>query len=269
MCHYCGHVEPVPDFCPECGGKLKFIGAGTQKAEEELENLFPGNEIVRMDADTVSRSASHEKLLEHFKNDRVPFLLGTQMITKGLDFENVTLVGVLSADQSLYSGSYRSRERTFSLITQVIGRSGRGDKKGRAIIQTYTPENETIILSSHQDYDGFFKREIEMRSLSKSPPFSDLISVTVSGIDEAMVLRGCIKLLETFKFYTKDIENIEILGPAPDGVTKVNNRYRYKLLISGENNRYIRDMVCHSIKEFYSDKSFRGLSAFADSDPMD
>lgn len=269
MCHYCGHVEPVPDYCPECGGKLKFVGAGTQRVEEELGTLFPGVSTIRMDADTVSRVGSHEKLLEQFKNDKVPILLGTQMITKGLDFENVTLVGVMNADQSLYSGSYRSRERTFSLITQVVGRSGRGTKSGRAIIQTYTPENETIQLAAKQDYESFFKKEIELRRIISAPPIADMISVSVSGLDETLVLRGCIKLLEAFKYYFGTDCRVNILGPSPDGVTKVNNRYRYKLLLVGDNTRKIRNIISHVIHEFSSDKEFRGLSAFADSEPAD
>ncbi len=267
MCHYCGHSESVPTKCPECGGKLKFMGTGTQKIEEEINRLFPGTETVRMDSDTVARVGSHEKLLERFRKENVPILLGTQMITKGLDFENVTLVGVMNADQSLYSGSFRSRERTFSLITQVVGRSGRGEKMGRAVIQTYTPENETIVLAARQDYESFFYKEIELRKIISAPPVSDMISVCLSGIDEALVLRGCVKLLNTFKYYFGN--SVNVLGPSPDGVTKVNNRYRYKLVLIGKNTKRVRDTISHVIREFSSDKGFRGVSAYADADPTD
>lgn len=268
LCHYCGHSEPLPACCPECGGKLKFLGAGTQKAEEELLGLFPDAKIIRMDADTVARVGSHEKLLDRFRAERVPFLIGTQMVTKGLDFENVTLVGVLSADSSLYAGDYRAGERTFSLITQVIGRSGRGGKEGRAVIQTFTPENEIIALASGQDYTGFYEREIGLRRIMKAPPFRDIIEVTVSGTDETLVLRGSVSILEALRHYFAGYENTEILGPSPAGVAKVNNRYRYKLTLACENSRRVRDTVCHVLKEFSNDKQYRGLAAFADADPL-
>lgn len=269
MCHYCGHVEPMPAFCPDCGGKLKFIGAGTQRAEEELAALFPDKEIIRMDADTVQRVGSHEKLLDRFRSERVPFLIGTQMVTKGLDFENVTLVGVLSADQSLYSPSYRARERTFSLITQVVGRSGRGSKTGRAVIQTFTPENEIITLAARQDYMGFFRREVELRRLASAPPVRELISVTVTGQEEAHVLHACLKIMDALRFYTSGMESVELLGPSPAGIAKVNNRYRYRIMISCVNNHRIREIIAHILREFSGDKSFRAAAAFADSDPMD
>ena len=266
MCHYCGHTEPFTNVCPECGGMLKFVGAGTQRAEEELLGIFPEAKILRMDADSVMRAGSHERILEEFRRDRVPFLIGTQMVTKGLDFENVTLVGVLSADQSLYAPDYRARERAFSLMTQVVGRSGRGRKVGRAVIQTFTPENETITLAAKQDYIGFYEREIELRRLALSPPIRELISVTVSGIKENEVLSGILNILEALRHYLG--EGYDILGPSPAGIVKVNNRYRYRLLVAGENNRKTRDAVGHVLREFSQDNKYRGLTAFADSDPM-
>ena len=268
LCHYCGHSQPLPDRCPECGGKLKFIGAGTQKAEEELLGIFPETKIVRMDADTVARVGSHEKLLQKFREEKIPFLIGTQMVTKGLDFENVTLVGVLSADSSLYAGDYRARERTFSLITQVVGRSGRGEKTGRAVIQTFTPDNEIIGLAARQDYSGFYEREIELRKVMKAPPIKDIVAVTVSGVDEALVLRGAVSILEALRHYFEGDGETVVLGPSPAGIAKVNNRYRYKLTIACRNTRQLRDTVFHVLKEFSNDKTFRGLVAFADSDPL-
>ena len=266
-CHYCGFSVPVPRDCPDCGGRLKFVGAGTQKAEEELLGLFPEAKVLRMDADTVSRIGSHEKILETFRTKRVPFLIGTQMVTKGLDFENVTLVGVLSADRAIYAGDYRSGERAFSLITQVVGRSGRGRKAGRAVIQTYTPENELITLAARQDYPGFYQREIELRRLMEAPPFCDLLAVTVSGGDENLVLKGCLGLLEALRSYFGPEDGLRILGPAPAGVAKVNNRYRYRLTLAGANSRRVRDRVSYVITEFSKDKKYRGLAVFADSEP--
>ena len=158
MCHYCGYSRRLEETCPDCGGALNFVGAGTQLVEEELHELFPGTPVMRMDTDTVAPAGSHEKLFEQIRQENIPIMVGTQMVTKGLNFENVTLVGVLSADQSLYAGDYRAGERTFSLITQVVGRSGRGEKPGRAVIQTYTPENETILQAANQDYEAFSTR---------------------------------------------------------------------------------------------------------------
>ena len=159
MCHYCGYSQWLDDSCPECGGELKYVGAGTQMIETELKELFPDTEVIRLDTDTVTAAGSHEALFERFRNEKIPIMVGTQMVTKGLNFENVTLVGVISADQSLYAGSFRAGERTFSLLTQVVGRSGRGSKPGRAIIQTFTPENETILQASRQDYEDFYESD--------------------------------------------------------------------------------------------------------------
>ncbi|MCD7749903.1 MAG: primosomal protein N', partial [Oscillospiraceae bacterium] len=165
MCHYCGHTQPVDRACPNCGGRLSFTGIGTQKVVEQIQEAFPGVPILRMDADAVAPVGSHRALFEQFRVQRIPILVGTQMVTKGLNFENVTLVGVLSADQSLYASQYRAGERTFSLITQVIGRSGRFSKPGRAVIQTFTPENQIIQQAAEQDYDSFYRDELSLRKL--------------------------------------------------------------------------------------------------------
>jgi len=269
MCHYCGHTEPAPETCPQCGGKLNFVGAGTQKVEEELRTLFPGAEIARMDTDTVSRSGSHERLLERFRDKRIPILVGTQMVTKGLDFGNVTLVGVLSADQALYVSDFRARERTFSLITQVVGRSGRGEKSGRAVIQTFTPENEIITLAARQDYMSFYEREIALRKLISAPPALDLFAVTASGADEAAVLRGCVKLRRRLEAYTAGTDGLSILGPAPAAVAKVSGRFRYKLTLMCPASKKVRDAIAASLRDFSADKENRGVSAFADADPVE
>jgi len=264
LCHYCGLSLPVPAQCPECGGKLKFVGAGTQKVESELLELFPGINVIRMDADTVARMNSHDKLLSRFRDEKAQVLLGTQMVTKGLDFENVTLVGVLSADMSLYMSDYRAYEKTFSLITQVVGRSGRGEKPGRAVIQTFTPGNEVVLLASRQDYDGFYEREIIMRRALGSPPVRDLMALTATGADETAVMHACAKLKSALGAYFRGMGGIKLLGPAPAPVLKVQNRYRYRLLVSCENTKQVRDTIAHTIREFSRDKQSRGVSVFAD-----
>jgi primosomal protein N' (replication factor Y) len=266
LCHYCGFSHKVPQVCGECGGKLRYIGAGTQKVESELLALFPDVKIIRMDADAVTRKNSHDKLLSDFREKNAQILLGTQMITKGLDFENVTLVGVVSADMSLYFGDYRSHERTFSLITQVVGRSGRGDKPGRAVIQTFTPAHEVIELSSKQDFDGFYEREIALRSAMESPPISDLLSIIAIGECEKTVLTACQKIRDSLHGYFKSITGVVILGPAPPPVYKVNNSFRYRLLIKCTNTKEIRKIIAHTLREFSRDKFGKGVSVFADTD---
>jgi primosomal protein N' (replication factor Y) len=269
MCHYCGYSEQLPEQCPECAGRLKFIGAGTQKVEAELREKLPEAGILRMDADTISAANNHEKVLSEFRERRVPILLGTQMVAKGLDFENVTLVGVISADQSLYVSDYRAHERTFSLITQVVGRSGRGDKPGRAVIQTMTPEHNVIQLASRQDYDSFYALEIERRRDSGVPPARDMMTITATGEDETAVIAGCARLHTALTAYLKNAENVSILGPAPAPIAKVNNRYRFRITILGKNDRDIRAVVAHTVRQFARDGKNRGILAFADVDPYE
>ena len=269
VCHYCGSTLHVPGCCPDCGGKLNFLGAGTQRAESELKEIFPGINIIRMDADTVSRANPHSRLLARFKDENAQILLGTQMVTKGLDFENVTLVGVLSADASLYMSDYRAHERTFSLITQVVGRSGRGVKPGRAVIQTFTPEHEVLTLASRQDYDAFYEREMVLRRSLGGPPVRDLMAVTVTGIEENAVIRACEKLSGALAHYFAGDSAVRILGPAPPPVSKVNNKYRYRLLINCVNSRPVRDTIAHTVKEFSRGKHSKGVSVFADAEVYD
>ncbi|MDR2357496.1 MAG: primosomal protein N' [Oscillospiraceae bacterium] len=269
MCHYCGYSEPVRSDCPKCGGRLKYVGAGTQKVESELRALFPRADIIRMDTDTVAGANTHETLLSRFREERVPILIGTQMVTKGLDFENVTLVGVISADMSLYINDYRAHERTFSLITQVIGRSGRGGKPGRAVIQTYTPANEVILLAAKQDYDSFYAREIKLREITGSPPVTDIFVITASGPDEGAVIRGCMRLRGALEGYLGDVGGLKLLGPAPAPVVKINGRYRYRLSLCCAGTKRIRNTIAHTIKEFSKDRSNRGVSAYADVCPYD
>ena len=271
MCHYCGHSEPAADTCPECGGWMKHVGAGTQKVEEELRELFPEAGILRMDADTTA--GGHEEILQTFERERVPILLGTQMVAKGLDFENVTLVGVLSADISLYVDNYRAAERTFSLLTQVVGRAGRGGKTGRAVIQTYTPGNDVIRCAARQDYDAFYESEIRMRRLRRYPPFADLFTVTVSGTEEGRVLRAAVSVRETLRQLCRRPElaagEPEVLGPAPAPVVKVNNRFRYRCTLVGKNDKATREMLAWLQKDFAKDSANRGMNLFVDHNAVD
>ena len=271
MCHYCGFSQPAPERCPDCGGALKHIGFGTQRVEEELHELFPGTEVLRMDADTVS--AGHEALLRQFEERRVPILLGTQMVAKGLDFENVTLVGVLSADLSLYVDHYRAAERTFNLLTQVVGRAGRGAKKGRAVIQTYTPENDVIQAAAAQDYERFYRSEIQLRRLRRDPPFADQFIITVSGGEENDVRRAVGLLRSGLDAAVKkppyDNMGLELIGPAPAPVVRINGSYRYRLLLLGENNAQVRGLLSSFMRAFAQRAENRRLHIRVDCDLMD
>ena len=271
MCHYCGYSHAAPTVCPECGGTLKHIGFGTQRVEEELHELFPGVEVLRMDADTVS--VGHEALLKEFEERQIPILLGTQMVAKGLDFANVTLVGVLSADLSLYVDHYRAAERTFNLLTQVVGRAGRGDKAGRAVIQTYTPENDVVQAAAAQDYQRFYDAEITLRRLRQDPPFADQFTVTVTGPEETPVRRAIELLRQGIGNAAKkppyDTLGIQVIGPAPAPVVKVNGVYRYRLLVLGKNTAPVRELLAGFMRAFVQRPENRRLHIYTDCDKMD
>ena len=268
MCHHCGFSRALPPTCPTCGGLLNFIGTGTQRVEEELRERFPWAETLRMDTDTVSATHPHEKLLERFQKERIPILVGTQMVAKGLDFENVTLVGVVAPDLSLYVDDFRAGERTFSLLTQVVGRAGRGDKQGRAVIQTFTPDNDVICCAARQDYDRFYAQEIELRRLRRDPPFAQRVVVTAAGLEEGAVLRCCSHLRRALESSLPKIPGQwQLLGPAPAPVAKVNNRYRYRLTLTGESGKEFRALLAYLLKAAQRDKENKGVSVYADVDP--
>ena len=268
MCHYCGHSQTVPERCPACGGPLKTIGTGTQKVQAELEYLFPEMETDRMDADTVSAVNTHEKILEHFQKEKVPVLIGTQMVAKGLNLPDVTLVGVLDADLSLYTGGYRAGETTFNMLTQVVGRAGRGDFPGRAMIQTLVPEHQVIRLAARQDYAGFYALEINLRRVQNAPPFGDIATVTFVGQEEGAVLRGAAKFRDSLVSCLRQAdyraEQCGVLGPAPCPVPKINYHFRYRLTLRCHMTRNLRLLVAHLLREFSKDKGNRGVSAFVD-----
>lgn len=269
MCHHCGYTQRLDEHCPECGGTLKYVGTGTQKLEEELHELFPDTPVLRMDTDTVAPAGGHDVLLERFQTERIPIMVGTQMVTKGLNFENVTLVGVISADQSLYAGDYRATERTFSLITQVVGRSGRFEKPGRAVIQTFTPENETIRQAARQDYESFYRAEIELRCLQALPPFTELLCITMSGREESLVLGCAAKARDELLDATRSESGVRVLGPAPLSVLRVNNNYRYRVTLCAPPGRGLRRFVADIVARYSSDKQFRGVSVYAETNPSD
>ena len=268
MCHHCGHSEPLQASCTDCGGHYKVVGSGTQKVEQELAQLFPDRAVLRMDADTISAAHNHETILQTFQNDRIPILLGTQMVAKGLNFENVTLVGVLDADSSLYSGSYRASETTFSLISQVVGRSGRGSSKGRAIIQTMNPEHTVLQLAARQDYLQFYELELPLRQLQNSPPFCDLFTLSFVGPFEDRTVQAAYRFRQMLEYqlHQPDYAALHpvILGPAPAPIVKINNTYRYQLTLHCVNLAAIRDLLSSLLRSFAGMKEHRGVSAFAD-----
>ena len=266
MCHYCGFSMAAPDRCPACGGPLKAIGTGTQKVQQELAALFPDMETSRMDADTVSAVNTHEKILEHFQKENVPVLLGTQMVAKGLNLPNVTLVGVLDGDLSLYSGGFRAGETTFNMLTQVVGRAGRGDSAGRAVIQTLQPEHQVIDLAAKQDYDGFYDLEIRLRQAQAAPPFGDFALVTFSGQEEGQVLRGAAVFRDSLNAWLRQVpeEKCSVLGPAPCVVPKVNYNYRYQLTLRCHMTRPLRQLLAALLRKFSQDKANRGVNAYID-----
>lgn len=268
MCHHCGFSMPAVQACPTCGGTMKPLGIGTQQVEQELLEKFPGTAVIRMDADTISAKNTHEDILRRFDQENIPILIGTQMVTKGLNFENVTLVGVVDADMSLYINHYRAAETTFSMLTQVIGRSGRGMNVGRAIIQTMTPEHTVLTLAAKQDYDQFYHLEISMRQMQQCPPFGDLFTITFVGLLESDTMFAAYHFRDNLHAYLQTPPGrtlrMQLLGPSPAPVIKVNNSYRYRLIIKCVNSRDIRLLLSHLLKEFAKDKRNRGITAFAD-----
>ena len=273
MCHYCGYSRPVPNLCPHCGGPLKRVGVGIQKVEQELHDRFPNIQVERMDADTVTAVNTHEAILDRFRTEKIPVLLGTQMVAKGLNLPNVTLVGVLDGDMSLYAGSFRAAETTFDLLTQVVGRAGRGKAEGRAILQTLVPEHPVIRLAAMQDYDGFYDLESRLRQVQSLPPFGDCCQVTFSGPEEQRVLRAAAAyragLCAILAGEDYQDEKCTVLGPAPCPVPKINFQYRYRLTLRCRLDRKMRLLVAHLLRQASQDKQNRGVSVYADANALD
>ena len=257
LCHYCGsQQEPPPTLCPACGGKLQYRGFGTQKAEEELAKLFPEARILRMDQDTTAAKDAHEKLLAKFARHEYDIMVGTQMVAKGLDFEDVTLVGVLGIDSLLFAQGFRAYETVFSLVTQVVGRSGRAKDPGFAIIQTTDPDNPVLNLAAAQDYDAFFEQEIAYRKLGLYPPFCGLCVVGFAGPKESEVARASARfaaLLGRQAAKQPDLP-LRVLGPTPGSIEKINDSYRYKLTVKCRNDRRFRNLIRETLTLYEQEK---------------
>ena len=257
LCHYCGsQLDPPPARCPACGGKLQYRGFGTQKAEEELAKLFPEARILRMDQDTTAAKDAHEKLLAKFARHEYDIMVGTQMVAKGLDFEDVTLVGVLGIDSLLFAQGFRAYETVFSLVTQVVGRSGRAKDPGFAIIQTTDPDNPVLNLAAAQDYDAFFEQEIAYRKLGLYPPFCGLCVVGFAGPKESEVARASARfaaLLGRQAAKQPDLP-LRVLGPTPGSIEKINDFYRYKLTVKCRNDRRFRDLIRETLTLYEQEK---------------
>ena len=271
MCHYCGFSIPFTKECPVCHEEqVHYTGFGTQRAQQQLLELFPQARILRLDADSTMKRFAYDKKLKRFADGDYDIIVGTQMVAKGLDFENVTLVGVLSADQALYGDDFRSYEHAFDLLTQVVGRSGRGQYRGRAVIQTFTPENKVIRLAAEQDYPEFYKGEIELRRAMLYPPFADLCLIGFVGTDEAKVRASSVdfmrKLRETAQLNYPE-QPLRVLNPSPALIGRMNNKYRYKLLIKCRNSRRLREMISRLLVWFSKCRDYEGVTVFSDLNP--
>lgn len=266
VCHYCGYSAPFTTHCEHCGeNDVHYTGKGTQKIEEELEELFPQARILRMDADSTMQKYAYDEKLSAFRHGDYDIMIGTQMVAKGLDFPNVTLVGVLSADNELYNDDYKSMERTFDLITQVVGRSGRGDHSGKAVIQTLNPDNEVIRLASAQNYPAFFRQEIQMRRAMIYPPFCTLVSIRFKGKNASHVEKSAQRFLTLVKQTVTEDPSFQdlhliVLGPMPERIAKASGNYRYRLLIKCRNDRRFRRMLSGCLKTFGAERQNGGIS---------
>lgn len=273
MCHYCGFSKPLDHICPECGkNSIRYSGYGTQRIEDELSRLFPNAAVLRMDADTTSAKFSHEKLFDAFSSGKYDILIGTQMVAKGLDFPNVTLVGVVNADNSLYDESYLANERSFDLITQVVGRSGRRDEPGKAVIQTINPYNEIIEYASRQDYKAFFESELSLRRVLTYPPFCDIYFISFICEEEnkaalcaKVFLENLVELNKT-EFQT---EKLIVLGPSPSKISKLNNNYRYGLTVKCRNSKSVRRMLNQILKKLDKMKEYKSVAVSVDLNPYE
>lgn len=271
-CHYCGYTVRSYETCPVCGSRyIKHFGSGTQRLEEEVRALFPGARVLRMDVDTTAHKASHERILTAFRNKEADILIGTQMVAKGLDIPNVTLVGVVAADMSLNVDDYRANERTFALITQVCGRAGRGEQAGRAVVQTYDPDNPTLELARRQDYRGFYREEIALRRQLVYPPFCDIVSFVFSGQNDGQVqayARRCAQALRRALEQSMQAGKCYgILGPCPCTVARINNKYRYRMLLKCSLNDNIHAILSHMLDKHHLGKEKKWINLVIDVNP--
>jgi len=271
ICHYCGYSVPFSSRCEGCGGEhMKYMGVGTQKVEAELDILFPKARVLRMDADSTMTKSAYEKSLTAFSKGEYDIMLGTQMVAKGLDFPNVTLVGVLSSDRSMYSDDFRSFEKTFSLLTQVVGRSGRGEEKGKAVIQTIDPDNNIIKLAAQQNYEEFYKSEILNRKIMIYPPYCDLAQIVLNSQSREIAKQAAEyifnAIVNRINGEYSDVK-INILGPAVATVPKVNNKYRYRLIIKFKAFSRFSELLNDSVAEFFNSVLSKKSSISIDINP--
>lgn len=273
MCHYCGYSKPLDNVCPECGkNSIRYSGYGTQRIEDELTSLFPKASVLRMDADTTSAKFSHQKLFDAFSRGDYDILIGTQMVAKGLDFPDVTLVGVVNADNSLYDESYLANERSFDLITQVVGRSGRRDEAGKAVIQTINPFNEIIEYASKQDYKSFFQNEMALRKLLTYPPYCDIYFISFVCEDEnkaALCAKAFFENLVELNRTEFSDEKLIVLGPSPSKISKLKNNYRYGLTVKCKNSKSVRKMLNDILKNIGKIKEYKSVSVSVDLNPFE
>jgi primosomal protein N' (replication factor Y) (superfamily II helicase) len=258
VCHYCGMKKRATNVCPKCRSKyVKFFGVGTEKIEQEIKRYFPVSRTLRMDFDTTRKKNSYEQIYTAFKEHKADILIGTQMIAKGLDFKNVTLVGVIAADLSLNLPDFRSAEKTFQLITQVSGRAGRGEKPGRVILQTYTPDHYSIIRSVSNDYEGFYNEEISIRRDMNYPPYSKILSVNMSSKNENLLIKNIQNVGSILKNILKDNDKIEMLGPCPCAISKINEQYRWQIILKGnisiEIANKLKNVIYEALREVYTE----------------
>lgn len=252
VCHHCGKTEKNPLICPQCASKyIKYFGVGTQKVEEETKKMFPQAKIARMDMDTTSKKHSHEQILDSFANGEIDILIGTQMIAKGHDFPNVTLVGIIAADLSLNIDDFRGGEITFQLLTQVSGRAGRAELSGTVFIQTYNPESYAIALAKTQDYEKFYDEEITLRKIMNYPPYSNIFIVLILGENEKSVITSINKFMEVLNYYNKK-NKFELLGPAPASISKIKKQYRWKIIIKCDEEERLRNYAMYCLNKFKS-----------------
>lgn len=271
-CHYCDFQVKAPDLCPKCAGKsIRYFGIGTQKVEEEARKCFPHARVTRMDMDTTTKKGSHERILSQFKEGKIDILVGTQMIAKGLDFPNVTLVGVITADTALNLPDFRAAERTFQLLTQVAGRAGRGAYLGEVIVQTYNPEHYSIKNAQEHDFIGFYQEEMKIREVLGYPPYCSLVRILIFGMEENSVIRGAEALASRLRIEVSQHvlgTDQPLLGPAPAPVSKLRNRFRWQICIKGKPGKLIRQIIKESISNLEDNGVFTNIGISVDIDPM-
>jgi primosomal protein N' (replication factor Y) len=268
-CHYCGHKQRNYETCPACGSKyIRYFGGGTQRVEEEVKKLFPNASTIRLDADVTGRKNAHKEILDRFEREKTDILIGTQMVAKGLDFENVTLVGVISADTMLHINDFRSGERTFDTLEQVSGRAGRGEKHGRAIIQTYDPDNFAVKLVKSHDYKNFYRLTSTERRVMWYPPFCEMVCVRFTDKDNETTRRASFFFKDRFGDINKIKQKIAILGPIPAGISKIKNQYRWQIIIKCDNADKLNGLLTGAMNALKSDKKYASVVVSIDKNPI-